>query len=225
MTTPTIIHDTSPIFPTCPSFGFISEPQYLVKITPREGGYERRDRKWQTPLTRITAAPSGDQAQADISQLINFWHAMGGMSYAFRFKDYTDYQSCEAGGTPSATDQPLLLSGDSPASYRLVKEYISGTFVQQRYILRPNCTPYTDKNHSYAGIQIANTLGATQTDYTLNESTGLLTKGGSFTGTPGFWGGEFYLWMRFDAQLNPEISNYKVMNVTAQLQELRVPLP
>ena len=215
MTTPTIIADTSPIFPACPTFGFISEPQYLVKITQREGGYERRDRKWQIPLTRITASPTGDQPQADIAALINFWHAVGGMSYAFRFLDYTDYQSCLVGSTPAATDQPLLLSGDSPTSYRLVKEYIAGAYVQQRYVLRPKGS----------SIMIANTLGAVQTDWTLHEATGLVTKGGTFTGTPGFWGGEFYLWCRFDAQLNPEISNYKVMNVTAQLQELRVPLP
>jgi uncharacterized protein (TIGR02217 family) len=222
---PTIIPDTSPIFPTCPTFGFVSEPQYLVKITAREGGYERRDRKWATPLTRITASPTGDQPQEDIAKLINFWHAMGGLSYAFRVKDYTDYQSCDVGDVPTATDQPLLLSGDSPASYRLVKEYISGSFVQQRYILRPIGSPYTDSTHSYAGIQIANTLGAPQTHWTLDEATGLLTIGAGFVGTPGFWGGEFYLWMRFDAQLDPQISNHQVMSVTAQLQELRVPLP
>jgi uncharacterized protein (TIGR02217 family) len=211
----TIVPDTSPIFPNCPTFGYVSEPNYLVKITQREGGYERRQRMWSTPLTMITGSPTGDQPQKDIEAVLAFWHAMGGLSNAFRFQDWTDYLSCSLDDEPAATDQPLVISGDSPASYRLVKQYVVGSIIQQRYILRP----------VGSSILIANEVGVAQSDWTLNESTGLLTKGGSFAGTPTSWGGQFYLWGRFNAQLNPEVSNYKIMNVTVQLAELRVPLP
>jgi uncharacterized protein (TIGR02217 family) len=214
----TIIPDTSAIFPNCPTFGYISEPNYLVKITSREGGFERRQRMWSRPLTKITASPSGDQSNVDIQAVQTFWHAMGGLSSAFRALDWTDYKSCLLNETPAATDMPLVLSGDSPASYRLMKQYVVGSIIQQREILKPVGST----------ILIANETGTPQTDWTLDESTGLLTKGGTFSGTPHSWGGEFYIWCRFDAQFNPTISNWgagPIMNVTIQLAELRLPLP
>ncbi len=217
-----IVTDTSPIFPACPTFGFTSEPEYLVKITAREGGYERRDRKWARPLIKFTGVPLGDQPQAEIEAVLTFWHAMGGMSMPFRFKDWTDYKSCGLNATPAATDQPILTTTDTPPKLRLVKEYVAGIstpvpVIQQREILRPNG----------ATLLIANQLGAVQpaSSWSVDESTGLLTIEPTFAGTPTAWGGEFYCWVRFNAQLNPQISNYQVQNVTIQLAELRVPLP
>ena len=213
----TIIADTSPIFPACPTFGFTAEPEYLVKITAREGGYERRDRKWSRPLIKFTGVPLGDQPQADIEAVLYFWHAMGGMSSPFRFKDWTDFKSCRLDATPAATDQPLVPSGDTPVSYRLVKQYVVGSVIQQREILRP----------VGSSILIANETGAVQSaaDWHLDESTGLVTLASGFAGTPTAWGGEFYVWVRFNGQLNPQISNFLAQNLTVQLAELRVPLP
>jgi uncharacterized protein (TIGR02217 family) len=211
----TIVPDISPIFPNCPTFGYVSEPNYLVKITQREGGFERRQRMWATPLTMITGSPTGDQPQKDIEAVLAFWHAMGGLSSAFRFQDWTDYQSCSLDAEPAPTDQPLMPSGDSPASFRLIKQYVVGSVIQVRYILRPVGST----------VMVANDTGTEQTDWTLDESTGLVTPGETFSGVPTSWGGQFYLWGRFNAQLNPEVSNYRIMNVTVQLAELRVPLP
>ena len=216
----TIIPDPSAVFPNCPTFGYIAEPNYLVKITSREGGYERRDRKWSRPLLTISASPTGDQANEDIKEVINFWHAMGGMSYGFRFKDWTDGDSTVLGNTdPAVTDQPLESLGDSPPNtYRLVKEYTAGGYTQIREIGRP----------LGSSIMIGNDVGAEQTDWTLDESTGIVTIGESFAGTPTCWGGEFFVWVRFDAQLNPTISSWgqtgPIMNVTVQLKEIRMPL-
>jgi uncharacterized protein (TIGR02217 family) len=210
----TIIADPAERFPICPTFGFVAEPNYLVKITSREGGYERRQRVWSRPLSKYTGVPFGDQPQADIEQILYFWHAMGGMWSGFRFKDWIDYKSCRLDDEPTATDMPLVLSGDSPTSYRLLKEYQAGTTIQQREITRP-CG---------STIAIANSSGVTQTAWTLDESTGLVTIDGGFVGTPASWGGEFDVWCRFDAQFNPAVSNFNVMNVTVQLAEIRVPL-
>lgn len=212
----TITPDLAETFPMCPTFGFVAEPNYNVKITAREGGYERRQRIWSRPLSKYTGVPSGDQPQNDIEDILEFWHCMGGFSAGFRFKDWIDFKSCRLGSTPAATDQPLIASGDSPASFRLVKQYMTktGRTIQQREITRP----------IGSSILIANEVGAAQSDWTLDESTGLVIIGGSFTGTPTAWGGEFDVWCRFDAQFNPAISNFEAMNVTVQLAELRVPL-
>lgn len=211
---PTIVHDTSEVFPGCPTFGFVAEPNYLVKITSREGGFERRDRKWARPLTKYTGVPMGDRPQADIEQILYFWHAMGGMWSGFRFKDWTDFKSCRLDASPLATDMPLAASGDSPASFRLIKQYRAGSTIQEREITRPIGST----------IHIANEVGATQTAWTLDEKTGLVTIGGGFSGTPTSWGGEFDVWVRFDAQFNPTFSNHNIMNVSVSLAEIRVPL-
>jgi uncharacterized protein (TIGR02217 family) len=210
----TIVADPAECFPVCPTFGFVAEPNYLVKITSREGGYERRQRVWSRPLSKYTGVPFGDQPQADIESILYFWHAMGGMWSGFRFKDWIDYKSCRLDATPAATDMPLEVSGDSPSSYRLIKEYAAGSTIQLREITRPRGST----------IMIANNSGEEQSDWTLNEANGLLTIGGGFSGTPLSWGGEFDVWARFDAQFNPAISNYNIMNVSVQLAEIRLPL-
>jgi uncharacterized protein (TIGR02217 family) len=213
---PTIIPDLAESWPTCVTFGFVAEPQRLVKITSREGGYERRDLKWKRSLRAYSSVPMGSQSEDEILDILDFWEAMGGMWQGFRFKDWIDYKSCRRSATPAATDQPLELSGDSPTSYRLIKNYPtkSGRTIAQREIARPIGST----------IMIANEVGAAQTAWTLDESTGILTIDGGFVGTPTAWGGEFDVWCRFDAQFNPSYSDLKIMDVSVQLKEIRVPL-
>lgn len=211
-----ITADPAAVFPACPTFGFVAEPNYLVKIVSREGGYERRQRVWSRPLSKYTTVPLGDQAQADVEAVLYFWHAMGGMSSGFRFRDWIDYKSCKLDDTPSAIDMPFEPSNDSPPHYQLIKEYTVGSVIQVREIQRPVGST----------ILVANELGEAQdpSTWTLDETTGVLTPNGGFSGTPTAWGGEFDVYVRFDAQLNPSFSNYSVLNVSIQLAELRQPL-
>jgi uncharacterized protein (TIGR02217 family) len=222
----TITPDLAETFPNCPTYGFVSEPNYLVKITAREGGFERRQLVWARPLLKFTGVPFGDQPQEDIEDILDFWHAMRAMAFGFRFRDWIDYKSCRLAATPAATDQPLIASTDSPSKFQLVKQYItkSGRTIQEREITRPVGSAYIDELHSYAGIQVANETGTIQTDWTLDEATGIVTPGGSFAGTPHSWGGEFHVWSRFDAVFNPSISEHQVMNATVQLAQIREPL-
>lgn len=212
---PTIIEDPAAVFPQCPAYGFEVQPTYLVKIISREGGFERRQRVWSRPLSKYSAVPLGEQPQADIENVLYFWHAMGGMSSGFRFLDQLDYQSCRLDEEPSVTDQPIEANPDSPAKYILTKQYTVGSIVQVREILRPIGST----------IMIANEEGTAQTDWTLDCSCGLVTPGESFSGVPTFWGGMFHVWVRFDAQFTPQFSNFKILSANIQLQELRMPLP
>ncbi len=205
---------TRPTFPNCPSYGFSSQPDYLTKKVQREGGFERRDRKWSHPLHRYMGAPMGPRPQADIETILNFWHAMGGEFEFFRFRDLVDYKSCSLDRDPLPTDQPIVLGeSGSPAPYQLVKRYAVGAFVQERPITRPDG----------ATIRIANELGVEQlaSNWTIDEDTGILTVGGGFAGVPTFWGGLFYVKTRFDGPFSPEIVDKEIQGLTCSLCELR----
>jgi len=190
MTTPVVTADALPTFPECPGFGFTVEPRYLVKPIEREGGQERVDRRWSRPLSFFTAVPTGNRDASVVQNLLIFWHAVGGMSGSFRFRDWSDYKSCRTVDAPTMLDQPFeeLTGGE----YQLVKEYVAGSLTQVREIYRPIGST----------LLVANTLGAAQTDYTIDESTGILVPGETFVGTPGSWGGEFDLCCRFTTALS-----------------------
>lgn len=198
-------------FPRCPTYGFKSRPNYLVKIAEREGGSERRDRKWAEPLHYYEGTPLGNAKQRDMEAVLNFYHAMGGTHEAFRFKDEVDYNSCGVEGTIAPGDQPFVALGGG--SYQLVKQYVAGSRITVRTILLPKGST----------IRVQNNLGAEQVAarWTINEDTGILTLLGGFVGTPGAWGGEFYVRCRFDAPIEPQIINHKIVNVAATLKELR----
>jgi uncharacterized protein (TIGR02217 family) len=132
-----ITPDTTEIFPECPTFGYTVEPRYRVKIIEREGGYETRNRKWSRPLHRYTAVPMGQRPEKDIQSVLYFWHAVGGMTTGFRFKDWADYKSCPVQDDVTPLDQPFVFVPGSPGGYQLVKQYTVGSLTQTREIIKP----------------------------------------------------------------------------------------
>lgn len=212
----TVIPTDLVVFPECPSYGFNVQPKYLVKIVIREGGYERADRRWARPLITLTAVPVGDRDEADVQSILYFWHAMGGRRTTFLFKDWTDYKSCPTQTTLTALDQPLVAVtlADSSTAYQLTKQYVVTPHTQSREITQPKGDT----------VVVANNSGASQTDFTIDESTGLLKPGGSFSGTPFTWGGEFYIPVRFDSELDAEVADQHIQSVTFTLQEKRLQL-
>lgn len=200
-----------PIFPICPTYGFSSRPDYLVKITTREGGYEKRDRKWSEPLHYYDGAPMGPAAEQDIEAIASFYHAMGGLHQRFLFKDFADFKSCYVSDTVSATDQAFVDLGGG--AYQLVKTYTVGSFSTIRTIRHPKGDTIVVSNNG--GVPQADTL------WTVDEDTGILTTEGGFTGTPGAWGGEFYVPCRFDGELRVEIVEKQIMSLGISIKELR----
>jgi uncharacterized protein (TIGR02217 family) len=207
----TITATSLPVFPDCPSYGFSSQPEYLVKIVRREGGIERRDRKWQEPLHYYEGAPLGPRPQADIEAIAEFWHAMGGTHQRFLFKDYADYKSCYIDDSIAHTDQSLVSLGGN--DYQMVKTYTSGSITTTRTIRHPIGTT----------VRIGNNSGTEQVSskWTIDEDTGILTKGGTFSGTPTTWGAEFYVPVRFDGPLRVEIVENKIFSLVVTLREVR----
>lgn len=200
-------------FPTCPAFGFTSEARYKNRITERDGGYERVDRKWSRPLHRYTAVPMGERVEDDIQEVLYFWHAHGGSAARFRFKDYVDYKSCRLQDDPSPTDQPFTYIAGSPGGYQLVKRYTYGAREQLREITRPKGS----------SIRVANEFGVEQasTTWLLDEATGLLQTLVGFVGTPSSWGGEFYVYARFDSELPITVTNKQILEAGFAVAEVR----
>ena len=206
-----ITENEYPIFPACPSYGFSSQPDYLVKITSRESGRERRDRKWAEPRHRYEGTPLGPRPDEDIQQILEFWHAMGGNHSQFMFLDYADYKSCRVGREPAQDDQGFVAI--DATHFQLAKQYAFGGKTTTRTIRHPIGST----------LLVQNNLGVLQdaSKWTIDENTGILTKGGSFTGTPGGWGGEFYVPVRFDGPFRTEIVDKKIHSLSVSMIELR----
>jgi uncharacterized protein (TIGR02217 family) len=199
----------SPRFPGCPSFGFVSSSMYKVPVVSTAGGFERRNRDWSRPLIVPMTVTVGPRHEADVYEVQQFFHVVGGKATGFRVKDYSDYQSCAPGGIPMATDQPLVASIEVPGSYQLTKRYdVGGAQTQDREIYKP----------VQGTILIA---GMTESvDYTIDYTTGLVDFTGGAAAT---WGGEFDVPMRFDVDALPvEITNKQVRSVSFDLIELRI---
>jgi uncharacterized protein (TIGR02217 family) len=209
----TLIADQMPTFPRCPTFGFACVPQILAKVVEREGGYERVVRKWDQPLRQFNSVPLGQQSEADMHEVLKFHLALGGISTAFRFTDYTDFKSCDIGASIAPTDQPLVLEVGSPGGFQLWKRYTFGALEHLRRIYRVDGSTF----------RVANELGTEQdaSRWTLDEGRGLLIPGGTFSGTPTSWGGEFAVKARFAQDPEFEISNYRIQRVDCQIREKR----
>jgi len=203
----------TPRFPQCPSFGFVSEPMYVVSVVERASGVELRNRSWSRPLYRYTATV-GPRVEGDVQDALEFYHAVGGRAYGFRFKDPVDYMSCRVGQAPTALDQPLYaVSGSSPEAYQLVKEYRYGALTQQREVYKP-----------VQGSLLIADAGVTKiesVDYTVDYATGLVqllfTPSGALT-----WGGEFDVPVRFDSEFPVEVLNARIQSASFSLRELRL---
>jgi uncharacterized protein (TIGR02217 family) len=203
----------TPRFPACPSFGFTAEPMYSVTAVQFASGRERRNRNWQRALHRFTATV-GPRAEDEIAEVLEFWHAVGGSAYGFRFRDGVDHLSCAIHETPGPTDQLMILDTDaSPDAYQLVKDYAAGALSQRREIYKPVAGTIRVADNA-----VEKTEGA---DWTLDETTGLVTLNFSPAGTL-TWGGEFDVPVRFDSELPIELAEYKIQSCQFVLRELRL---
>lgn len=212
------------VFPHCPSYGFTKRADYSVTIVERASGVRSVNRNWYYPLHVFVAVPFDGVLEADASQIQSFWHAAGGQSGQFLFRDYSDFSSAETPSTPTtALDQPAAEIVASSPEYQLMKLYVDQTyhFQQQRIIQKPK----------QGTIKVADN-GVEQeegVDYTLDYDTGIITPTTSFSG-PVTWGGEFYVPVMFETVpefmiVNRSRSGGTIQQTGFSLRELRLPYP
>lgn len=126
----------TPRFPDDISYGSQGGPGYNTSIIQIKSGAESRNVNWSIARYEYDVS-YGVQTMDNLEELIEYFHAVAGMAYGFRYKDWSDFKSCNTGDTPSAVDQ-VIGTGDAVESdFQLKKVYTKGAFSRSRDITKP----------------------------------------------------------------------------------------
>jgi uncharacterized protein (TIGR02217 family) len=166
-------------FPRKLALGAVGGPGYSTIVNAAFSGYEQRNQNWSQSRAQWTVSYES-KPLADYQQLLAYFHAVRGMANGFRLFDLTDY---------SGTGQFIATGDGSTVTFQLQKTY---TFPLADYqVIRPVQKPLTSFVTDYYGNALTDTVNvylnaalkthsagyhtAAGHDYTLDETTGLLT--------------------------------------------------
>ena len=175
------------------SYGFVGGPRFLTTEVQLRSGRDRRNAERSRPKYYFRA-PYGSIAPEYFAQLQAAYIACLGPVYAFRFKDWSDYQLNDVtiGTADGTADQEL----------QIVKPYTFGTGMTARTVNRIITKPVDSTVYNIAGGYVADSVGLAVTAndtpiaFTCDYDTGIIT----LTGTNGHTikvTGEFDVPMRF----------------------------
>lgn len=173
-------------FPAAISFGSSGGVERRTEIIELVSGFEERNSPWAQSRRRYDAG-LGVRSLDDLAEVLAFFEARHGQLYGFRWKDWLDHRSCAPSGTIAATDQVLEGTG---TVRQLVKRYEDAAGSYVRTIAKP----------ASGSVQVAvdGVALVAGTDFTVDETTGLVTLAtdpGALQVTAGF---EFDVPVRFD---------------------------
>jgi len=123
-------------FPIDISFGSAGGPEFITEIIPYGSGNEQRNIRLQTGMHSFNAA-YGAKTQAQIESVINFFHAVRGRAYGFRYQDPLDYKSCGIADDPAFDDQIIGTGDGVEDEYQLIKTYTESSLSEERDITKP----------------------------------------------------------------------------------------
>lgn len=196
-------------------------PGFNTHVFTSDAGYEQRNQIWSLPLASYKIG-AGIQDPDDWELVKSFFYAMRGRLTGFRFKDWTDFKSCDVDETPAWNDQSI---GNGNGSFQLLKTYnVSGnTFARKIY--KP-----------VSGTVKVGWDGAAKVGgWSVNYTTGIVTVTGAGGFSPEievFAGYEFDVPVRFDTdELNASAAEQDGTGTYAELvlwddiglQEVRIP--
>lgn len=207
-----ITADTLPIFPTDISFGRPGGPEYLTDVVVLESGHEQRNAYWSEPRYSWDVG-YGVRKIENIYALLEFFHACKGRAKPFRFKDWLDYRSCNVYDTPAFDDVSLGAATAGQTEFQLIKTYPESPYSTTIDIIKP-------KGDS---IKIGEDGLEVTSGWTINEATGIITRGTPLAGGEAItWGGEFYRKCRFDTdKLNHSFEAWRAGGVEVPVVHLR----
>lgn len=153
----------SPRFPDDISYDSSGGPSYQTTVVVMKSGYEQRNQVWEYPRCRYNVA-LGVKTIDRLYQLIEFFHAVAGRAYGFRYKDWSDYKSCPVDQTPSFDDQVIGTGDGTTAQFQLKKVYQIGTFQRNRVIKKP-----------VSGTVLVGINNVQDLRWTVDTTTGIIT--------------------------------------------------
>lgn len=123
-------------FPTAIAFHSTGGPQRKTEIVALGSGYEERNGVWANSRRKYDVG-SGVKTLDDIATVIAFFEARMGQLYAFRLKDFSDFQSSAPSAAVAPTDQPIATGDGTTTVFQLTKTYTSGPSSWTRTIAKP----------------------------------------------------------------------------------------
>lgn len=155
----------TPRFPTGISYGSQGSPEFSTTVVPLRSGATVRNANWVYPLHRFNVLP-GIKTETALEDVREYFYAMAGRAYGFRYKDFSDYKSCALAATPAHTDQAIGTGDGATATWQLKKTYTKGALSQERLIQKP-----------VSGSWVIGVAGAlvTSANYSMATGTGLFT--------------------------------------------------
>ena len=150
-------------FPVAISRGSSGGPERRTEIVTTASGREERNSRWADSRRRFNAG-FGVKSITDINEVVAFFEERRGRLHAFRWKDQTDFKSCNASSVVTPTDQALGVGNGVTTGFQLVKSYGTGLRNYTRPITKP-----------VAGTVVAAINGAPTSAFTVNTTTGIIT--------------------------------------------------
>lgn len=155
----------TPRFPTDIANGSQGGPMRKVDVVKLVSGFTHRDSIWADSL-KVFDVGYGIKNLNDVDSVVNFWEAVGGNLYGFRFKDHADFKSCPPMNTPTNTDQVLGTGDGVQTAFQLVKKYEKGALSYTKDIKKP-----------VSGTVICSLNGSSTSSFTVDTITGIVTFG------------------------------------------------
>ncbi len=180
----------TPHFPESISAGAHFGPAYSTAVARNLGGKEVRNQNWSYPLCEGDVS-YGVRNQAQLDDLLAFFHGVAGMHKGFRFKNFSDYQAIGAQGALT------VITTDT--TWQMHKMYTFCALAAPKRISKPVA----------AGLVV--TGGGT---YTVDLTTGIVTR--TAGANPTGWQGQFDIPCRFNIdKMLPQWIAYKLYDWTA----------
>lgn len=109
-------------FPIEISLGAQGGPERRTEIVVLGSGYEERNSRWED-LRRSYNAGYGIRSLDDLHAVIAFFEERRGRLHGFRWRDHTDWKSCDPGEMPDTLDQVIGTGDGVETTFELVKTY------------------------------------------------------------------------------------------------------
>jgi uncharacterized protein (TIGR02217 family) len=155
--------------PTSLAFLCTGGPAFSTTINDAFSGGESRVRNWSTSLSKWTIDFSNKKIEY-FQEVQSFFYNVGGAACGFRFKWPADFQ---------ATNQVIGYGDGETVTFQLVNTYTSAFRTYTRNITKPITGDVQKFDGSYCAdtvvIKVGNTLMTDDSDYTVDETTGLVT--------------------------------------------------